>query len=322
MGEQRFTLTSSTDTTPEMADETQAWANRDPGADDAPAAPVDDAQSPENAHGADDDAASEAPEAEEAPTRAERRIKQLLDQRNEARDAVRYGEVERARLEERVRLLEARGQEPQAGERPLVRPDRDDYDTEAEYEDAYEVYLDARADRRQAARDAEQRAAEQRDAAAVQAEQTQARIARSQEAARDAHLDYDERLRAAAEPLSELGRYASTLLEDPGEVFYHLATHPDVLRNVNSKTDLPAVVGELVAIQHAIRAEQREKREQSESSEGEAPGERPRVRRESSEDLRPLRSRGVTQAERFDPYEATEMSAAQYRKYVESLRGT
>lgn len=240
----RYTVTLSPESTPADVEAANARANErdprgaEPVADASTAtAPAADAALDE---GAEEDEQGEGTGEDVERPRMPRRVKQALDQRDQARNEARAEREARIRLEERLAL--AVGAEETQAPKPQVttpaRPDINDFDSDEEYMDAL---VDWRTEQRlQAFRD--EQAQHQADQAAKDA--AKPAVERHTDAinrARSAHADFDRQVQSipAVSPLLNAGFQH---LENSGDVLYHLATNPDVLTSLNGETN-PLVLG-------------------------------------------------------------------------------
>ena len=196
-----------------------------------------------------DDSVDDAPQDEETQRpRMPRRVKQALDQRDAARQALDAEREYRIRLEERLAALERQlpQEEPAAPDvsfpQPQPQPVYEDYASEEEYFKAMAEWGRSEALREVRAELAQQREHDQTVQAETASRQEAVdRHTRAINAARQNHADFDTAIRSIPE-VSQTLMEAFQHLEHSGEVLYHLATNPQELATLNG-TSNPLALG-------------------------------------------------------------------------------
>lgn len=177
-----------------------------------------------------------------------KRIGELTRKQREAERAAAAERDARLRAEAERDELRAKAEKQPPPPRPK-RPKREDFDTNDEFEEAFDSYDDALYEWRQAKgweRDAED--GSKRAKAATLAREREVNEQRNREAAekyakrfneqidvaRKAHADFDEAVEASANVLLKPSLAAALVTSEVGgELQYHLAKHPEVIEKLN-----------------------------------------------------------------------------------------
>ena len=312
----RYVITLGPDASAEDVEAANARANnREPQPlADATSASEDAAPPQDVDQGAEQ--ATEDAELDEAmpakPTRADKRIRQLVQQRNAEREA-------RIRMEERLAALEQRLTPEPAIPQPPARPDRDEYDDE----DAYiEAVTDWKIEQRMGDIEARRDAV---DAAREEAREMASAQDREAEAIRQAatrHDDFLETLRVADSPSPLLDSQLQALfpnLDEKADVLYHLATHPEELATLNASTNPLGVAERLIGIQKTLRSDTTS--ESMPDTAAHAATEAPTAVEPPARGLQPLSGNAEPGAGAYDPYRDGVPNQQKYREWYEKTYG-